>query len=66
MTKEQFFELSQKQQWELIEDYGCECYDAGTNDAADFDWGNGYHNSKETFEEYIGYYTVYEDGTVGY
>ena len=66
MTKEQFFELSQEQQWEIIEDYGRECYDAATNDATSLERGDGSFNSKPTFEDYISYYSVYEDGTVGY
>lgn len=66
MTKEQFFELTQEQQWEIIEDFGCECYGAGGDDATSFEWGNGSHNTKGTFEEYISSCPVYADGTVGY
>lgn len=66
MTREQFFELTQEQQWEIIEEYGRECYCDGVDDATSFEWGNGSHNTKGTFEEYISCYTVYADGTIGY
>jgi hypothetical protein len=66
MTREQFFELPQEQQWEIIMDYGRECYGAGVSDTTSFEWGVGDFSTKETFEDYISCYTVYADGIVGY
>lgn len=66
MTKEQFFKLSQEQQWEIIEDYGRECYGAGVDDATSFEWGTGNFNTKSTFEDYIRGIPVYGYETVEY
>lgn len=53
MTIDDFKKLPIDVQLELINDYGSECYGAGSSDAASFDWGLLLGTTKETFEEFL-------------